>query len=587
MRAFIAILMLILLSGPVAAGPASYQPTASIAALQAYGAASAGVGHATVACRSASGACVGGGDFAWTTGVLCNAVTGGGDLGTTFCASDGAGGYLTSGYWLRQFTYGVLHTDWFVDTDIGAVLNDAYAALPSYGGTILIDCPASGHYDFTTPVAMTVSGKYPLVIGECPSGRDSAHGGVVLNYTPPTATAAITVDYADVHPGSNSGFRNISLVNNNCTTSAGCGSSAIGIKVGTTYFGDAVANYQNVTINGFGTAYQNYNSSLNAVAQVWSDLQAHYNTVVLRIGGAVTEDFMGGEISSNGRILVSSDANGTSDLYFFGTVTYSNYDTAGPLFDYTGGGATSVINMFGFHAESAGSTGFHLMGGNFDANIHGGIIEDDGSTGTCDWMINPTTNYNRISLTGTRLLSSCLFTQFLLTNNLVTGTLAPIIGSPTNLPTLVGGTQASLITVTPINNFGITGAWSIYNPLTIRGGTTILTGLTFARLAQSATNPSVASGFGTGAAVSPRNGTAFFLIGVGTGGTASSGVVTMPAATSAWGCDAADITNSASFVEAVLPTSATSITITNYPRAGGAATPWTASDNLQVKCTGG
>ena len=52
----------------------------------------------------------------------------------------------------------------------------------------------------------------------------------------------------------------------------------------------------------------------------------------------------------------------------------------------------------------------------------------------------------------------------------------------------------------------------------------------------SATTPTISSGFGTTPSIVNSNGTAAFSINVGTGGTASSGVITLPAATTDWNC---------------------------------------------------
>ena len=102
----------------------------------------------------------------------------------------------------------------------------------------------------------------------------------------------------------------------------------------------------------------------------------------------------------------------------------------------------------------------------------------------------------------------------------------------------------------------------------------------------STIDPAIASGFGTSPSISATNTTAF-TVNVGTGGTASSGVITMPAATTGWNCkvtpngapQAAAVTYSA-------PTSTTSITLTNYTLTTGATLAWTASTVLAVSCIG-
>jgi len=103
----------------------------------------------------------------------------------------------------------------------------------------------------------------------------------------------------------------------------------------------------------------------------------------------------------------------------------------------------------------------------------------------------------------------------------------------------------------------------------------------------STTAPTIASGFGTSPSVTANNGTAAFTVNVGTGGTATSGVITMPAATTGWACKVSP--NAAPQAAAIMysvPTSATSITVTNYTLTTGAALAWTASTVISVTCTG-
>jgi hypothetical protein len=99
--------------------------------------------------------------------------------------------------------------------------------------------------------------------------------------------------------------------------------------------------------------------------------------------------------------------------------------------------------------------------------------------------------------------------------------------------------------------------------------------------------PSIASGFGGTPSIVANNGTAAFTVNVGTGGSASSGVITMPTATTGWSCtvfpngapQAAAVTYSA-------PTSTTSITLTNYTQSTGVALAWPVSTVLNVNCVG-
>jgi hypothetical protein len=90
---------------------------------------------------------------------------------------------------------------------------------------------------------------------------------------------------------------------------------------------------------------------------------------------------------------------------------------------------------------------------------------------------------------------------------------------------------------------------------------------------------------GTSPSIAANNGTSAFTVNVGTGGTASTCTVTMPAATTGWACFVAP--NGAPQAAAVTysaPTSTTSITLTNYTQSTGAALAWTTGFVLQVGC---
>lgn len=109
-------------------------------------------------------------------------------------------------------------------------------------------------------------------------------------------------------------------------------------------------------------------------------------------------------------------------------------------------------------------------------------------------------------------------------------------------------------------------------------------------LAATTTAPVIAAGFGTGPSIVASNGTAAFTVDVGTGGTASSGVLTLPAATTGWACRVANLTalaaNTADAHTVQTATSTTSVTVQNQTISTGAALVWTASDVLQLMCIG-
>ena len=140
-----------------------------------------------------------------------------------------------------------------------------------------------------------------------------------------------------------------------------------------------------------------------------------------------------------------------------------------------------------------------------------------------------------------------------------------------------GGLSASGVPATSLGCFSSAGI------LTPASGV----GLASAHIADSVTAPAIASGFGTTPSIVASNGTAAFTINVGTGGSASSGVVTMPASTTGWACEV--LPNAAPQAAAMMysvPTSSTSITITNYTLTTGSSLAWTSGEVIVIKCRG-
>ncbi len=106
-------------------------------------------------------------------------------------------------------------------------------------------------------------------------------------------------------------------------------------------------------------------------------------------------------------------------------------------------------------------------------------------------------------------------------------------------------------------------------------------------ITQSATMPTISSGFGTSPAISATVGTSTFNVTVGTGGTASTGVITMPGAANGWNCQVNDQTTKSASVAFTMETAntTTSVTVGNFTdvMATGA---WNAGDVLQFVCMG-
>jgi hypothetical protein len=101
----------------------------------------------------------------------------------------------------------------------------------------------------------------------------------------------------------------------------------------------------------------------------------------------------------------------------------------------------------------------------------------------------------------------------------------------------------------------------------------------------SSTAPAISSGFGGTPSIPNNNGTAAFEVNVGTGGTASSGVVGLPTAAHGWTCAANDETTTSATVFMTKQTASTtaSVTFTNY-NTSGATAAWAANDILHVSC---
>lgn len=110
-----------------------------------------------------------------------------------------------------------------------------------------------------------------------------------------------------------------------------------------------------------------------------------------------------------------------------------------------------------------------------------------------------------------------------------------------------------------------------------------LNGVTLA----SATAPTITSGFGTSPSLT-ANGTAAVMLNVGTGGTASSGTITMPfTAAHGWSCSVnninASVGNRADNTVQISYTT-TNVTVQNQTKSTGVGVAWTASDVVLLNC---
>ena len=102
----------------------------------------------------------------------------------------------------------------------------------------------------------------------------------------------------------------------------------------------------------------------------------------------------------------------------------------------------------------------------------------------------------------------------------------------------------------------------------------------------SSAEPTISSGFGTSPSVTGR--AAAFRINVGSGGTATGGVIGLPTAVTGWNCNIVNLTalaaNRADQRTTQVSSSTTTATVQNQTISTGAALAWTANDILAGVC---
>lgn len=135
----------------------------------------------------------------------------------------------------------------------------------------------------------------------------------------------------------------------------------------------------------------------------------------------------------------------------------------------------------------------------------------------------------------------------------------------------------------------ITTPWAFYAE-SGTGPSRFADGFHVTTLAASGTAPTIASGGCTSPAVTHNNGTAAFLVTIGTSCTGVKTItLTMPAAAHLWSC-AGDNTTSDSQQQSnyliARPTSTTAVVLTSYDRTTNVQEDFTASDTYLVHCLG-
>lgn len=91
--------------------------------------------------------------------------------------------------------------------------------------------------------------------------------------------------------------------------------------------------------------------------------------------------------------------------------------------------------------------------------------------------------------------------------------------------------------------------------------------------------PTISSGFGTSPSISSNNGSVAFIVNVGAGGTASSGVIGLPAAANGWivMCNNISTTSGTVFMTKQTASTTTTATIGNFSDTGASAA-WGANN---------
>lgn len=105
---------------------------------------------------------------------------------------------------------------------------------------------------------------------------------------------------------------------------------------------------------------------------------------------------------------------------------------------------------------------------------------------------------------------------------------------------------------------------------------------TTGKLLLSSTAPTIVSGFGNTPSIASSNGAATFQVNVGTGGSASQGVIGMPTASNGWNCV---INGPAGTFTRQTAQATTNVTVDNYTSTTVHAA-WAASAVLNFVCAG-
>jgi len=477
---------------------------------------------------------------------------------------------------------GVRYADQFCPTsgsnagcalDLGVAITAAYANCPSTGisaGCVIQIAP--GAWKLTSQVAFS-GPPIKLRCGGSTNGIPITNGAVELNFTPTTGTA---FTFNDGGTGA-SGMEGCTLIG------PGSSSSAIGLVCGSGT-GSCIGHvFAENAITKFGVGVQL--GGVYAFLNTFLDDDIGDNGKNLNLTSAVGQNpgneenkFIGGLLSMQSAEVTNcvdtSQSNSPYDMEFIGV----SLDGCGVNLTGTG----QRFRFVGSHLENPfapSSTPFITIGsrcGQCNVQLDSTDIQEDGNgAGRSSFIQNSNTSSPAaVIINGGRFYAGS-----------ETGTQFDVVYDvPGTNITSVHDTYKAGLAFYDVTA-GVSYGSLEYGVLNVGGTGAGLIQLN-GRLLISAANPTIASGFGSGAVVTGNsNGTAAFTVYVGTGGTAQFGYVTLPAAPTGWNCTCTDIStySSSVFQCRATPGATTSVGLINLNSSGSSAA-WGSGDILDVSC---
>lgn len=439
-------------------------------------------------------------------------------------------------------------------TDNTSALTAAIAALPSKGGCIFF--PA-GTYDFASQQTITYpSSQYSLTLEG--AGADSTY-----LYWPSTNGFSVAESFA----------QNSFHLSDLSMTTGGAGVGRAILMTNSVIGGNAAQNdITRVTFRGAdGFAATDYwLAAMNSIGTS----QVNY-----------TNNAVWGSSANGGNGFVFSGSATTSPYYV------SNFNLIGNTFTNTNtamqtSGYANNISVVGNNCVNSSSCFGTATG--FDTNIQ---IEGNDFSGTSYNVYLDTSTISNVTIANN---------NFIIPNGITGVNIGPSASTVSNVNItgnnfVASGTGTSAYGIqSSIAVAGVSSTGNLFKGLQYGQAFSTSTNITqgdnnFISVSTrySGTSVSIASGFGTSPTVTSANPPSAFEVNVGTGGTASAGVLTMPyAAQTGWSCVAQDITTRSATVSDTKETAftTTSVTLGNFNSSTTAAA-WAASDNLVVSCS--